>query len=1018
MSARWGPSAVVLVLASASHASTSAPPFAAPGWPERIERERALAADDPAHQPRMLRGAPRLDDATFDGAGARIPVEAGEWRLGLAAIGRERALRSVDTSGSPEIAGPEVRIRRAPGVVEFWRSLASGLEQGVTIEARPPGAGALALEMGASPGLVPELASSDEILLRARATGELRARYAHLVVRDAAGERVPARLAVVAERIRIDVDDARARYPLLVDPLVSVSEEATLSASDGLGYDLLGCSVAMTADGTRVLLGAYYDDTSAGAEAGTARVFVRTGTAWAEEATLIASDGAMGDYLGQAVAISADGTLALVGAPRDDTTRGTDTGSARVFVRSDSTWTEAATLVASDGATNDQFGLAVALSADGTRAIVGAPADSTTAGGTYAGTVRVFLRSGSSWAEEATLEASGAAASDAFGRSVALSTNAIRLLVGVPSDRTAAGAYAGSARVFVRSGSSWTEEATLLAAAAMAGDGLGSSVALSADGSVALVGASLADTTAGSDVGSALVFRRTSSAWAEEATLSPSAVDTMDSFGAAVALSGDGTRAFVGASQDDLPAMMLAGTVRVFVRSGASWPEAATVVPADIELFDQFGGALAVSADGGRLAVGMSGDNTSRGTNVGTGRVFVVTGGAANGTACALGTECLSGFCTDDVCCESACGGTSLDCQACSAVLTGGASGTCALLAAAVAPTVTCRPAAGDCDAAEVCTSTSALCPGDARLSSATVCRPSATSCDVDDHCDGTSATCPSDAPAPASTTCRAPAGPCDAEERCDGASHACPGDARIPAGVSCGGSTLGSCASAGVCDGASVACPGATPRPAGWVCMPAMASNPCDVDDVCDGTSQLCPATFAPASTACGPAATDLCDAPDHCAGTSANCVAAFLAGVECRAARDVCDVHEVCSGAGASCPPDAILAAGVPCRTSSGPACDAEEICDGVSTACPPDVNTCARDASTTTDAGGTTDAASAPDASSSSPDAGPGAPVAGCACRASASTAPGPLPIGLALALALVVRLRVRRRPAVAA
>jgi len=60
-------------------------------------------------------------------------------------------------------------------------------------------------------------------------------------------------------------------------------------------------------------------------------VFVRGGSTWTEEATLLASDGAAGDELGSSVSLSADGTRALVGAPWDDTAGGAYTGSARVF---------------------------------------------------------------------------------------------------------------------------------------------------------------------------------------------------------------------------------------------------------------------------------------------------------------------------------------------------------------------------------------------------------------------------------------------------------------------------------------------------------------------------------------------------------------------------------------------------------------------------------------------------------------------------------------------------------------
>ena len=174
----------------------------------------------------------------------------------------------------------------------------------------------------------------------------------------------------------------------------------------------------------------------------------------AEEVTLRASSATAGDYLGWSVSLSADGSRALVGAPMDDTLGGIDAGSARVFVRSGTGWTEEATLFAAGGAANDISGWSVSLDADGSRAIIGVPSDDTPSG-LDVGTARVFVRSGAGWTEEAALRASGAAAGDWFGVSVAISADGMRAVVGAYYDDTAAGVDAGSARVFVRSGASW-----------------------------------------------------------------------------------------------------------------------------------------------------------------------------------------------------------------------------------------------------------------------------------------------------------------------------------------------------------------------------------------------------------------------------------------------------------------------------------------------------------------------------------------------------------------------------------
>src|SRR5690606_11347002 len=131
------------------------------------------------------------------------------------------------------------------------------------------------------------------------------------------------------------------------------------------------------------------------------RVFLRAGTTWTEEALLV---GAAGDGLGSAVALSADGGVALLAASGHDGPAA-DAGGARVFERSGTTWTERALLVASDGEAGDFLGSAVALSADARVALIGAAADDVDGVGS-AGSARVFVRSGATWAtwtEEATL---------------------------------------------------------------------------------------------------------------------------------------------------------------------------------------------------------------------------------------------------------------------------------------------------------------------------------------------------------------------------------------------------------------------------------------------------------------------------------------------------------------------------------------------------------------------------------------------------------------------------------------
>jgi hypothetical protein len=276
------------------------------------------------------------------------------------------------------------------------------------------------------------------------------------------------------------------------------SLQAKLTADDGAPVDLFGYSVALSGD--TVIFGAKFDDDDVnGVDSGSAYVFTRSGTTWSPQARLHAADGAAGDQFGYSVAISGD-TAMITASPDDDDVNGIDSGSAYVFTRSGTTWSQQAKLTSSDGAAGDLFGVRVALSGD--TALIGAHFDDDN--GEESGSAYVFVRSGTAWSQQAKLAASDGAAGDWFGYSVALSGDTA--LIGAGSvDNSAGDVDSGSAYVFTRSGTIWREHAKLTAFDGAAGDQFGGKVALSAD--TALIGARLDDDEVkGVDSGSAYVF--------------------------------------------------------------------------------------------------------------------------------------------------------------------------------------------------------------------------------------------------------------------------------------------------------------------------------------------------------------------------------------------------------------------------------------------------------------------------------------------------------------------------------
>ena len=322
--------------------------------------------------------------------------------------------------------------------------------------------------------------------------------------------------------------------------------QAKLTAADGGAGDEFGGKVAL--DGDIVVVGAR-NDGDKGADSGSAYVFSRSETAWSQQAKLTATDGAAGDEFGYSVAVSGD--TALIGAPRDDDS-GADSGSAYVFTRSGSTWSRQAKLVAEDGAAGDVFGISVAISGD--TAVIGA--DLADEKGDNAGAAYVFSRAGSTWIQQAKLTADDAAAGDLFGIRVALSADTVVIGAARDDDK---GDASGSAYVFVRSGTDWVRQAKLVATDGAANDRFGTRVAI--DGDTALIGAILAD-AASDDSGSAYVFTRSGAAWRAQHRLAALDGATNDVFGWSVALSG-GT-AMIGAPTSIVALPGGTGSVYVF----------------------------------------------------------------------------------------------------------------------------------------------------------------------------------------------------------------------------------------------------------------------------------------------------------------------------------------------------------------------------------------------------------------------------------------------------------------------
>ncbi|MHC1730133.1 MAG: hypothetical protein AB9866_29740 [Syntrophobacteraceae bacterium] len=357
-------------------------------------------------------------------------------------------------------------------------------------------------------------------------------------------------------------------------------------ASDGKAGDQFGSSVSMSKD--TIVAGAPGDDDK-GSGSGSVYVYVLDNGAWIKQAKLVAGDGAGGDSFGRSVGLSGD--TIVVGAPGDDV-KGSNSGSAYVFVRTNGVWKKQARLVPSDGGAGDSFGSSVAIS--GSRIVVGAPGDDDK--GANAGAAYVFVRSNGAWSMEKKLR--GNAEGDTFGV-VAISSNTI--VIGSPGNDDN-GANAGSAYIYFLSDGIWKSQKKLLPSDGAPGDSFGCSVGINLD--TVVIGARGKDIK-GSSSGAAYVAVRSDGVWGGlKRLLAPDGAE-YDLFGQSVAVSGSSI--LVGAPGDDDKGAK-AGAAYLFTRSSTgSWQLKGKLLAGSGAAGDSFGSSVYIY--GSKVVVGAPGDS-------------------------------------------------------------------------------------------------------------------------------------------------------------------------------------------------------------------------------------------------------------------------------------------------------------------------------------------------------------------------------------------------------------------------
>jgi hypothetical protein len=523
-----------------------------------------------------LRGCFGKEGARFRGAGKEVELRAVAW-------GREGGLeklrwKSVGKEGSRE-------VYQAREIEAWWRAVPLGYEDGFELMRRPQGRGPVEVELEAN-------------RVGRKVGGGIRwgeVRYGKLWVTDARGRRVAAELRTEGRKIWIRIEGRGWKYPLRIDPLVWVEQAASLPTGLSSSSEL-GVSVALSGNGAVAIVGAPYTNS----EVGAAYVYTydsTTGT-WGSPVALSVPSGA--DDFGASVALSGNGEVALVGAPFTNN----NAGAVYVYTSSTEAWSSTSTsgpvtLSAPSGV--DDFGSSVSLSSDGTVALVGAPTTSSDAGAVY-----VYTSSTEAWSSvNGPVTLSAPSGEGEFGYSVSLSSDGTVALVGAPTTNSGAGA----AYVYTYSGGTWSSPVELFVP--IGGEEFGLSVALSSDGTVALVGTF--DTNTGS--GEACVYTSSTEAWSSTSTSGPVlllAPSGPGEFGSSVALSSDGTVALVASPYVYANSGIGAAYVYTYDSSMLTWGSPVTLPVPSGAL--KFGYSVALSSDVTEALVGAPNTNNYQGS--------------------------------------------------------------------------------------------------------------------------------------------------------------------------------------------------------------------------------------------------------------------------------------------------------------------------------------------------------------------------------------------------------------------
>jgi uncharacterized protein YjdB len=392
-----------------------------------------------------------------------------------------------------------------------------------------------------------------------------------------------------------------------------------------------GYSVSLSADGTIVAIGSYYYDkaggtTNANTDEGRTRVYKYNGTSWTQLGLDI-SGTQVAEYSGVSVTLSADGKTLAIGSYGYDMTGTNSQGRTRIYNYNGTSWTQLG-LDISGTQVNEQSGYSVSLSADGTIVAIGSylydKAGGTTNANTDEGRTRIYKYNGTSWAQLG-LDISGNQTNEYSGVSVSLSEDGTTVAIGSYYYDVTGTNNQGRARVYkYNSATSLWGQLGLDISGTQVGETCGSSVSLSADGTIVAIGSPYYDVTGSNNQGRTRVYKYNGTSWGQLG-LDISGTQNIEVFGNSVSLSADGTIVAIGSTYFDVSAGD-EGRTRIYRYNGTSWVQLGLDISGN-QVSEYSGWSVSLSADGTTVAVGAyaydkAGGTTNSNTQEGRTRIY------------------------------------------------------------------------------------------------------------------------------------------------------------------------------------------------------------------------------------------------------------------------------------------------------------------------------------------------------------------------------------------------------------